>query len=73
MTLHRLLVHMVAETNRHAGHADILREEIDAAIGHRAGNDNLPAVEADWWPAYRDRLEAVAREAAGLDPLRPPG
>jgi uncharacterized damage-inducible protein DinB len=73
VTLHRLLVHMVAETNRHAGHADILREEIDAAVGYRAGIDNLPAVEADWWSAYHDHLEAVAREAAGLDPIRPPG
>jgi uncharacterized damage-inducible protein DinB len=70
VTLHRLLVHMVTETNRHAGHADILRELIDASIGHGAANPNLPPVEADWWPAHRDRLEAIAREAAGLDPAR---
>ena len=30
-TLHRLLVHVIAETNRHAGHADILRELIDGS------------------------------------------
>jgi hypothetical protein len=28
-----LLVHMIEETGRHAGHADILREQIDGAIG----------------------------------------
>jgi uncharacterized damage-inducible protein DinB len=33
VTLHRVLVHMIAETNRHAGHADILRELIDGRTG----------------------------------------
>jgi uncharacterized damage-inducible protein DinB len=28
-----LLVHMIEETARHAGHADILREQIDGAVG----------------------------------------
>lgn len=28
-----LLVHMIEETGRHAGHADILREQIDGAVG----------------------------------------
>ena len=40
MTLHRILVHMTAETNRHAGHADIVRELIDGAVGMSEGNDN---------------------------------
>jgi hypothetical protein len=26
-------VHMIEETARHAGHADILREQIDGAVG----------------------------------------
>ncbi len=33
VTLHRILVHMIAETDRHAGHADIVRELIDGAAG----------------------------------------
>ena len=33
VTLHRILIHMIAETNRHAGHADIVRELIDGAAG----------------------------------------
>ncbi|MGW2547351.1 DinB family protein [Kitasatospora sp. NPDC001574] len=28
-----LLVHMIEETGRHAGHADILREQLDGAVG----------------------------------------
>src|ERR1700760_2202622 len=38
VTLHRVLVHMIAETERHAGHADIVRELIDGATGVRADN-----------------------------------
>ena len=30
-----VLIHMVEETARHTGHADIVRELIDGAIGHR--------------------------------------
>jgi uncharacterized damage-inducible protein DinB len=61
VTLHLLLVHMIAETNRHAGHADILREGLDGAAGLRDGGSNLP--EQDW-AAYRERVEQAAREAA---------
>lgn len=63
VTLHRILLHLIAETHRHAGHADIVRELIDGAAGLRAGNENLPAGDADWWAGYRDRLERAARPA----------
>jgi hypothetical protein len=33
MSLRWLLVHMVEETGRHAGHADILREQLDGETG----------------------------------------
>ncbi len=36
VTLHRILLHMIAETDRHAGQADIVRELIDGAAGLRA-------------------------------------
>jgi uncharacterized damage-inducible protein DinB len=62
VTLHQILVHMLAETNRHAGHADIVRELIDGAAGHRQDNDNMPPGDAAWWAGHRDRLEAVARQ-----------
>lgn len=57
VTLHRILIHMIAEINRHLGHADILREQLDGAAGHRAANDNLPDTD---WDAYRNRLESIA-------------
>jgi len=63
VTLHRILVHVIAETNRHAGHADIVRELIDGAVGLRDGNDNMPSGDREWWDNYRSRLESVAREA----------
>jgi hypothetical protein len=65
VTLHLLLVHMTTETWRHAGHADILREELDGSIGHRAQNDNLPEHDPQWWADYH---ALVQREA---DPFRP--
>jgi len=64
VTLHKILVHMIAETDRHAGQADIVRELIDGAAGLRADNDNLPPADRDWWENYRARLEKAAREAA---------
>jgi uncharacterized damage-inducible protein DinB len=61
--LHLILVHLISETQRHAGHADIVRELIDGAAGLREGNDNLPPATPDWWAGYRDRLEETARQA----------
>ena len=64
VTLHRILVHVVAETNRHAGHADIVRELIDGAAGLQAGHDNLRAHDPAWWQTYHDQVERVAQEAS---------
>ena len=63
VTLHQILVHMATETNRHAGHADIVRELIDGAVGHRPGNDNIAPGDETWWDDYRARLESAAQEA----------
>ena len=62
-TLHRVLTHVIAETSRHAGQADIVRELIDGAAGMRAGVSNLPDHDADWWTAHHARVERAAREA----------
>jgi uncharacterized damage-inducible protein DinB len=62
VTLHRILVHMTTETYRHAGHADIVRELIDGAVGMRKDASNMPAESEEWWENYRNRLEVVARE-----------
>lgn len=61
VTLHQILVHVIAETARHAGHADILRETIDGTIGD---GRNEPEWGADQWAAYRSRVAAAAEEAA---------
>ena len=61
VTLQWILVHMVAEINRHAGQADIVRELIDGTAGLRADVDNLAPGDAAWWRAYRDRLDQVAQ------------
>lgn len=63
VTLHRVIVHMIAELNRHAGHADIVRELVDGQTGHRADNSNLPDQDQQWWRTYRAELEQVARRS----------
>ena len=63
VTLYQILVHVIAETSRHAGHADIVRELIDGAAGLQPGNDNLPRSDQAWWRSHRDRLERLAQEA----------
>ena len=59
-----LLIHMIAETERHAGHADIVRELIDGSAGIRAEHSNLPDRDTAWWTTYRDRVEHAAKDAA---------
>lgn len=61
VTLHQILVHMTAETHRHAGHADIVRELIDGKIGLAKGRENLPRGDQEWWASYHDRLEEAAQ------------
>jgi hypothetical protein len=58
VTLHQMLVWVVAETHRHAGHVDILRETVDGLAGHRPDVSNLPG-DYDW-PAHVRRVEEVA-------------
>jgi uncharacterized damage-inducible protein DinB len=63
VTLHLVLVHAIAETHRHAGHADIIRELIDGAVGRQPGNDNMAPGDQAWWAAYRSQLEQAAQAA----------
>lgn len=62
VTLHQILVHMITETARHAGHLDIVREMIDGAAGRYIGDPNI--IDGYDYAAYRGRLESAAREAA---------
>ncbi len=62
MTLHHILVRVISDTQRHAGHADIVRELIDGSVGYLKGNDNMPPGDQAWWENHRRRLERVARK-----------
>ncbi len=64
VTLHRILVHTIAEAHRHAGHADIIRELVDGSAGLLDGNDVLSAGDRTWWQRRRDRLEQIARTSS---------
>jgi len=63
VTLHHVLAHVTAETQRHAGHADIVRELIDGSAGLLPTHDNLPTDDTDWWTNRHARIEAAARLA----------
>lgn len=60
VTFGQILVHLVAEVSRHAGHADIVRELIDDSRGQRAGDPNVPARTGEEWAAHRQRIEDSA-------------
>ena len=64
VTVHHVLVHVTADTQRHAGHSDIVRELIDGSAGLLPHHDNLPTRDADWWAAHRQRVEAAALDAS---------
>ncbi len=63
VTLCQILVHMTAETQRHAGHADIVRELIDGSVGLLPGSSNMSCDDPAWWRDYRDQVESAARAA----------
>ena len=56
--LFNVMVHVLTESNRHAGHADILREQLDNTT------NTDPNVN---WTAHRNQIEQAARAA---DPSR---
>ncbi|MGH4006642.1 MAG: DinB family protein [Pseudonocardiaceae bacterium] len=55
VSLHRILVHVIAETHRHSGHADVVRELIDGATGLQEDNDNMAPGDQAWWQNYHNR------------------
>ncbi|MFJ5264205.1 DinB family protein [Streptomyces sp. NPDC088387] len=65
VTLHHAVVRVIADTQRHAGHADILRELMDGSVGMGRNNTSMAPGDEVWWEEYRARLERAAREAPG--------
>lgn len=60
VTLHQVLVHVINENAHHLGHADILRELTDGAVGLGPKNTNLPELSAQEWAARTAGLRAIA-------------
>jgi uncharacterized damage-inducible protein DinB len=58
VSLERVIVHVIVDLSRHVGHADIVREGIDGAVGLRVGASNLP--DDPDWPAHVARLTSLA-------------
>jgi hypothetical protein len=69
VTLHEIMVHKTVDLQRHAGHADILREQLDGSVGLLPGHSNLP--DATDWPTYTQRLTAIANRFTLQRRIRP--
>lgn len=63
LTLLHAVTRVIADTQRHAGHADIIRELLDGSVGMDKGNTGIPPGDAAWWENHRSRLEDAARAA----------
>jgi hypothetical protein len=68
VTLFNVLVHVLTETNRHAGHADILREQVDGAVGTDRSTATWYDQGAAFWAAHRAKIETEATAARQLPP-----
>ncbi|MFD6567195.1 DinB family protein [Micromonospora profundi] len=58
VTLQRVILHVTCDLARHAGHADIMREQHDTAIGLRRENSGVP--DGHDWTAYVSKLTKLA-------------
>ncbi len=67
--LFNIMVHILSDTTRHAGHADILREQLDGAIGMNARDASSVEDDSALWKARRAAIERAAR---AVDPASAP-
>ena len=67
--LFNVMVHVLTETNRHLGHADILREQLDGALG----SDPTPSSAQDDadWDRHRAMVEKAAQAVGNSGRTRP--
>ncbi|MFI6321118.1 DinB family protein [Nonomuraea sp. NPDC050556] len=62
-SLRMLVLRMIGETARHAGHADIVRELLDGAGGQYPGDSSFPAdADAAWWREYVAKIRDAAQQ-----------
>lgn len=69
--LFNVMVHRLSDATRHAGHADILREGIDGAVGMDADTPPRHGRDPDYWTARSAEIERIARAAARPHPGEP--
>ena len=67
VTLLDVMLHVLSDTTRHAGHADILREGLDGSVGEQPGSPSGHGQDESFWEERLARIEAAAR-AAGSSP-----
>jgi hypothetical protein len=61
--LFNIMVHILSDTTRHAGHADILREQLDGSVGMTPRGASLVEDDPARWQARRATIEQAARAA----------
>lgn len=61
-TLHTLLIHLIAEVARHAGHAGLIREELDGEVGMSAAVGKLPETTKAQCAEHVQRLREIAEQ-----------
>jgi hypothetical protein len=69
VSLFTVMVHVLSDITRHAGHADILRETLDGSVGVNAESPPLHGFDAAYWESRRAEIERAAR-AADPEPPR---
>ncbi|MEU1604589.1 DinB family protein [Micromonospora matsumotoense] len=62
VTLFGVMIHVLQETTRHAGHADILREQLDGRTGLRAEYEE--EIDTAARATHRAKIERAAQAAA---------
>jgi hypothetical protein len=61
--LFNIMVHVLSDVTRHAGHADILREQLDGAVGLLVQSEPGHGHDSTFWEARRAQIEQAARAA----------
>ena len=61
--LFNVMVHRLSDATRHAGHADILREEVDGAVGVDADAMPMLGRDREYWEVRCAEIERIARAA----------
>ena len=63
--LFAIVVHLLNDTTRHAGHADILREQLDGRTGVAAKYEE--PIDEEARRVLRERIERAAKAAQGVE------